>query len=55
METPPKSSSGSSPGREVRLSNAYFITCREVVKDPTGEVVELHCTYDPATGAAGRP
>ena len=37
------------PGNEVRLKGAYFITCNEVIKDENGEVVELHCTYDPET------
>ena len=45
-----------SPGREVRLRYAYFITCTDVVKDPdTGEVIELHCTYDPATRGGDSP
>jgi glutaminyl-tRNA synthetase len=49
-EDPPKQYFRLSPGREVRLRYAYFITCTGVVKDPaTGEIVELHCTYDPAT------
>jgi glutaminyl-tRNA synthetase len=49
MENPPKKFYRLSPGREVRLRYAYFITCREVVKNESGEVVELRCTYDPAT------
>jgi glutaminyl-tRNA synthetase len=49
MEDPPKKFFRLSPGREVRLRYAYFITCREVVKDAQGEVVELRCTYDPAS------
>jgi len=49
-EDPPKKFFRLSPGREVRLRYAYFITCQSVVKDPaTGEVIELRCTYDPAT------
>jgi len=49
-EDPPKKFFRLAPGREVRLRCAYFITCTEVVKDPaTGEIVELRCTYDPAT------
>jgi glutaminyl-tRNA synthetase len=49
-EDPPKKFFRLSPGREVRLRGAYFITCASVVKDPaTGEIVELRCTYDPAT------
>ena len=55
MENPPKKFFRLSPGREVRLRYAYFVTCREVVKDAAGEVVELRCTYDPATRAATRP
>ncbi len=47
-EDPPKKFFRLAPGREVRLRNAYLITCREVVKDQaTGEIVELRCTYDP--------
>ena len=50
METPPKKFFRLAPGREVRLRYAYFVTCVDVIKDPdSGEVVELHCTYDPAT------
>jgi glutaminyl-tRNA synthetase len=56
MENPPKKIFRLSPGREVRLRYAYFITCTSVVKDPvTGEVVELHCAYDPATGGGSAP
>ncbi|MCX6563012.1 MAG: glutamine--tRNA ligase/YqeY domain fusion protein [Candidatus Aminicenantes bacterium] len=56
MENPPKKFFRLSPGREVRLRYAYFITCVEVKKDPaTGEVVELHCTYDPATRGGDAP
>ena len=55
-EDPPRKFFRLSPGREVRLRYAYFITCTEVVKDPqTGEVVELHCTYDPATRGGDAP
>jgi glutaminyl-tRNA synthetase len=43
------------PGREVRLRSAYFITCREVVKDAAGRVIELRCTYDPATRGGDAP
>ena len=50
-----RSSSGSRPAREVRLRYAYFVTCREVVKDAAGEVVELRCTYDPATRGGNAP
>jgi glutaminyl-tRNA synthetase len=50
MEDPPKKFFRLAPGREVRLRYAYFIKCEEVVKDPaTGEILELRCTYDPAT------
>jgi len=56
MEDPPKKFFRLAPGREVRLRYAYFITCVEVVKDPvTGEVTELHCTYDPATRGGDAP
>lgn len=43
------------PGREVRLRYAYFVTCVDVVKDKQGEVIELHCTYDPATRGGDAP
>jgi glutaminyl-tRNA synthetase len=47
-EDPPKEYFRLSPGREVRLKHAYYLTCARVVKDPgSGEVTELHCTYDP--------
>lgn len=49
LEDPPKKFFRLSPGREVRLKHAYFIKCEKVVKDDRGEIVELHCTYDPAT------
>ena len=49
MEEPPKKFYRLAPGREVRLRYAYFITCTKVVKDANGKIVELHCTYDPAT------
>jgi glutaminyl-tRNA synthetase len=56
MENPPGKFFRLAPGREVRLRYAYFITCRDVVKDPrTGEVVELRCTYDPATRGGDAP
>jgi glutaminyl-tRNA synthetase len=55
MEVPPKKFFRLSPGREVRLRYAYFITCREVVKNAGGEVVELRCTYDPATRGGNAP
>jgi glutaminyl-tRNA synthetase len=55
MENPPKKFFRLSPGREVRLRYAYFITCREVIKDASGEVVALRCTYDPATRGGNAP
>ena len=55
MENPPKKFYRLSPGREVRLRYAYFITCREAVKNDAGEVVELRCTYDPATRGGDAP
>jgi len=55
MEEPVKKFYRLSPGREVRLRYAYFITCVDVVKDASGEVVELHCTYDPATRGGDAP
>ncbi|MBW3597573.1 MAG: glutamine--tRNA ligase/YqeY domain fusion protein [Planctomycetes bacterium] len=56
MEEPPKKFYRLAPGREVRLRWAYFIRCEDVVKDSdTGEVVELHCTYDPATRGGNAP
>src|SRR5579871_5411241 len=55
-EVPPKGYYRLSPGREVRLRYGYFITCTSVVKDPkTGEVLEVHCTYDPATRGGNAP
>ena len=56
MEDPPKKFFRLAPGREVRLRYAYFITCVDVVKDPaTGKIIELHCTYDPATRGGDAP
>src|SRR6185503_15195098 len=55
MENPPKKFFRLSPGKEVRLRYAYFVTCREVVKNAAGEVVELRCTYDPATKGGNAP
>jgi glutaminyl-tRNA synthetase len=55
MENPPKKFYRLSPGREVRLRYAYFITCREVVKNRVGEVVELRCSYDPQTRGGNAP
>ena len=55
MENPPKKFYRLSQGREVRLRYAYFIKCNEVVKDENGEVIELKCTYDPATKGGSSP
>jgi len=55
MENPPKKFFRLSPGNEVRLRYAYFVTCREAVKNAAGEVVELRCTYDPATRGGNAP
>jgi glutaminyl-tRNA synthetase len=56
MEEPPKKFFRLAPGREVRLMHAYYITCVGVVKDKnTGEITELHCTYDPATRGGDSP
>ncbi|CEG07901.1 Glutamine--tRNA ligase [Afipia felis] len=55
MEEPPKKFFRLAPGREVRLRYAYFITCREVIKNTAGEVIELRCTYDPATRGGNAP
>jgi glutaminyl-tRNA synthetase len=55
MESPPKKFFRLSPGKEVRLRYAYFVTCREVVKDSSGEVTELRCTYDPETRGGNAP
>ena len=55
MEEPPKKFFRLAPGREVRLRYAYFITCTDVIKDAAGEVVELRCTYDPASRGGNSP
>ncbi len=55
MEDPPRKFFRLAPGREVRLRYAYFITCTEAVKDENGEIVELHCTYDPETRGGNAP
>jgi glutaminyl-tRNA synthetase len=55
MENPPKKFFRLSPGTEVRLRYAYFIKCHEVVKNAAGEVIELRCTYDPATKGGNAP
>ncbi|MHB9023988.1 MAG: glutamine--tRNA ligase/YqeY domain fusion protein [Armatimonadota bacterium] len=54
-EDPPPKFFRLAPGREVRLRYAYFITCNSVVKDENGEIIELHCTYDPATRGGDAP
>jgi len=55
MEDPPRKFFRLAPGREVRLRAAYFVTCREVVKDGDRRIVELRCTYDPATRGGDAP
>ena len=55
MEEPPKKFYRLAPGREVRLRYAYFITCKEVVKEKNGEVIELRCVYDPKTRGGDAP
>ena len=55
LENPPKNFFRLAPGREVRLRNAYLITCQSVVKNAEGDVVELRCTYDPATRGGDAP
>ncbi len=55
MENPPKKFFRLSPGNEVRLRYAYFIKCREAIKNAAGEVIELRCTYDPATRGGNAP
>jgi glutaminyl-tRNA synthetase len=54
-EAPPKGYYRLSPGKEVRLRYGYLVTCQSVVRDAAGEVVELHCTYDPATRGGNAP
>jgi glutaminyl-tRNA synthetase len=55
MEDPPKKFFRLGPGREVRLRSAYFVTCTDVIKDSSGTVTELRCTYDPATRGGNAP
>ena len=55
MENPPKKFFRLSPGNEVRLRYAYFVKCTGVIKNAAGEVVELRCTYDPATKGGNAP
>jgi glutaminyl-tRNA synthetase len=55
MENPPKKFFRLSPGSEVRLRYAYFLTCREVIKNGNGDITELRCTYDPATRGGNAP
>jgi len=53
MENPPKKYFRLYPGNEVRLKHAYYITCTDVVKDENGEIIEIHCTYDPESIGGG--
>ncbi|MDD4052807.1 MAG: glutamine--tRNA ligase, partial [candidate division Zixibacteria bacterium] len=55
IEDPPKKFFRLAPGREVRLKHAYYITCNSVVKDASGKVTEVHCTYDPESRGGGTP
>jgi glutaminyl-tRNA synthetase len=55
MEEPPKKFYRLAPGREIRLRYAYFVTCTDVVKDNNGNIIELRCTYDPATRGGDAP
>ncbi len=55
MEEPPRKYFRLAPGQEVRLLNAYYITCTNVVKDANGEIVEIHCTYDPESRGGMSP
>jgi glutaminyl-tRNA synthetase len=55
MENPPKGYFRLSPGKEVRLKHAYFITCKSVVRDEEGRIVELRCEYDPSTRGGEAP
>ena len=54
-EVPPPKYYRLSPGKEVRLRNAYFVTAQQVLKDPAGNIVEVHCTYDPASRGGNSP
>ena len=55
MEEPPKKYFRMFPGNEVRLMNAYFVTCNSFVKDEQGNITEIHCTYDPASKGGNSP
>lgn len=55
MEEPPKKYFRMYPGNEVRLMNAYFVTCHSFTKDESGRVTEIHCTYDPASRGGNSP
>ena len=55
MEVPPRKYFRLYPGNEVRLKNAYYITCKEIVKDADGNITELHCTYDPESRGGSSP
>ena len=55
LEDPPKKFFRLAPGREVRLRYAYLVTCTEVIKDSSGEIIEVRCTYDPETRGGDAP
>ena len=55
MEDPPKKYFRMAPGREVRLKYAYYVTCTEVIRDESGEISELICSYDPESRGGGTP
>ena len=55
MEEPPKKYFRLAPGKEVRLKYAYYVTCKEVIKDENGEIIEVVCTYDPETRGGDSP
>jgi glutaminyl-tRNA synthetase len=55
MEDPPRKFFRLAPGREVRLRYAYFIKCEKAIKDENGDIIELHCTYDPETRGGDAP
>jgi glutaminyl-tRNA synthetase len=55
MEDPPKKYFRLSPGKEVRLKYAYYVTCKEIIKDENGQIVELICTYDPESRGGDSP
>ena len=55
MENPPKKYFRLSPGKEVRLKHAYYVTCNDIIKDDNGNITELHCTYDPESRGGWNP